>query len=97
VLLAHYVVTVDAAEGGSRVEIVSTLVVSLAAAVANGVLWLLGWWLQLRAQDRRDEARLRYLTAALALPAGRELAEVAPDGASLYVIVATGAEGRRRG
>ena len=75
----------------------SALVVSLAAAAANGGLWLVGFWLRLRAQDRRDEARRRHLTAALALPAGRDLAAVPADGTSLYVIVATGAEGRGHG
>jgi hypothetical protein len=76
---------------------VSALVVSLVAAAANGGLWLVGFWLRLRAQDRRDEVRLRHLTAALALPADRNLAAVPADGTSLYVIVATGMEGRGRG
>ena len=75
----------------------SALVVSLVAAAVNGGLWLVGFWLRLRAQDRRDEARRQHLTAALALPAGRDLAAVPSDGTSLYVIVATGVEGGDRG
>ena len=76
---------------------VSAMVMYLAVVVASRGLWVLGLWLRLRAQEHREEARLRYLTAALALPAGRELAEVRPDGTSLRVVAAIGADGGGRG
>jgi len=63
----------------------SALVVSAAVAVSSRGLWVVGLWLRLRAQARRDEARLRYLAAALALPPDRHLAEVRPDGTSLLI------------
>jgi len=63
----------------------STLVVSAAVAVSGRGLWVVGLWLRLRAQARREEARLRYLTAALALPPDRQLAEVRPDGTILLI------------
>ena len=63
----------------------STLVVSAAVAVSSRGLWVLGLWLRLRAQARREEARLRYLAAALALPPGPHLAEVRPDGTTLLI------------
>jgi hypothetical protein len=81
-------------EGG---RMLSTLVVSAAVAVSSRGLWVVGLWLRLRAQVRRDEARLRYLAAALALPPDRHLAEVRPDGTILlitHVSAITGGDGR---
>jgi len=63
----------------------STLVVSAAVAVSGRGLWVVGLWLSLRAQVRREEARLRYLAVALALPPDRHLAEIRPDGTSLLI------------
>jgi len=62
------------------------LVVSAMAVVVSRGLWVLALWLRLRAQARRDQARLRYLIAAsLALPAERDLEETRPDGAHLHI------------
>jgi hypothetical protein len=87
-------VNVEAAGG---VEIVSTLMVSIAVAVASRGLWVLALWLRLRAQDRRDEARARYLTAALALPPDRDLTEIRADGTQLHITRTNAGKGRDRG
>lgn len=63
----------------------STVVVSVAAVVVSRGLYVLGLWLRLRSQERRDRNRLRYLRLALALPADRELVEVQPDGTGLRI------------